>query len=308
VVAKLFRLRRASAPSTPEPEAADGLDDDAPDTEGVETEPQEPERLQELDVTGLLVAADTEAPGRDEADPAAPCSRPATEVAGPEAEDQALEMESLLKALAPPAADHEGPPEPDPIDWWRLDTTGYLIPRDTFPNEPLAALARSATAGLGALVATPLSVDEYAEDVFSGRVSLIVRDDSSDDAWRVDAGWTDSDGRVELLEGLSAMFGEPAPVVGLRRLRTRGDIRSGIAQTPTLHLSAPSVGGPEPDWERVLASVVPGARFDLDEGGISYRAVRIHGMAVACAVDNDEALSRVDRWLECLLAAAADVS
>ena len=58
----------------------------------------------------------------------------------------------------------------------------------------------------------------------------------------------------------------------------------------------------------MLASVVPGARFELNEGGISYRGVRIHGMAVACAVDNDEALSRVDRWLGWLLAAAADVS
>ncbi|HXN62311.1 MAG TPA: hypothetical protein VN886_17835, partial [Acidimicrobiales bacterium] len=179
---------------------------------------------------------------------------------------------------------------------------------DNLPDQPLAALALSATAGLGALVATPLSVDEYAEDVLAGTVSLIVRDDSSDYAWRIDAEWTDSDGRVELLEALSAMFGEPAPIVGLRRLRTRGDIRSGVAQTPALHLSAPNVGGPDPDWERVLATVVPGARFELDEGGISYRGVRIHGMAVACAVDNDEALSRVDRWLECLLAAAADVS
>ena len=86
-------------------------------------------------------------------------------------------------------------------------------------------MARSATAGLGALVASPLSVDEYAEDVFARTVSLIVRDDSSDYAWRIDAEWTDSDGRVELLEALSAMFGEPAPIVGLRRLRTRGDIR-----------------------------------------------------------------------------------
>jgi hypothetical protein len=322
VVANLFRLLRASGPSAPDPgaadgsgpsapdpEAADGLDDEATDAEGSETEPPEPERPHELDVTGLLVAAaDPEAPGRDEADPAALSSRSDTEVAGPEAEGQSLEMESLLRALAPPAAGRDAPPDPtEPDAWWRLDTAGYLIPRDKLPNEPLAALARSATAGLGALVATPLSVDEYAEDVFAGTVSLIVRDDSSDYSWRIDAEWTDSDGRVELLEVLSAMFGEPAPIVGLRRLRTRGDIRSGVAQTPTLHLSAPNVGGPEPDWERVLASVVPGARFELDEGGVSYRGVRIHGMAVACAVDNDAALSRVERWLGCLLAAAAEV-
>jgi hypothetical protein len=305
-VANLFRLLRASGPSAPDPEAADGVDDQATGAEESETERPEPERLHELDVTGLLASvADSEAPGRAEADPAPPSSGSDTGLVGP-AEGQSLEMESLLKALAPPAADHDDPIEP--AAWWRLDTAGQLIPRDELPNEPLAALARSATAGLGALVATPLSVDEYAEDMLAGTVSFIVRDDSSDYAWRIEAEWTDSDGRVELLEALSAMFGEPAPIVGLRRLRTRGDIRSGVAQTPALHLSAPNVGGPEPDWERVLATVVPGARFELDEGGVSYRGARIHGMAVACAVDNDEALGRVDRWLGCLLAAAADVS
>jgi hypothetical protein len=311
-VANLFRLLRASGPSppdAPDPVLADGADDRSSGAGGTETEPPEPERLHELDVTGLLVAvADPEAPGRDETDPEAPPNRSDTEVAGPEAEGQSLEMESLLKALAPPAAHHEAPGLIEPDAWWRLDTAGYLIPRDKLPNEPLAAVARSATAGLGALVATPLSVNEYAEDVFAGTVTLIVRDDSLDYAWRIDADWTDSDGRVELLEALSAMFGEPAPIVGLRRLRTRGDIRSGVAETPALHLSAPNVGAPEPDWDRLLASVVPGARLELDEGGVSYRGVRIHGMAVACAVDNDEARSRVDRWLGSLLAAAADVS
>ena len=278
-----------------------------PTPRGARCEPPEPERLHELDVTGLLASvADPEAPGRDEADPAPPSSRSDTEVAGPAAEGQRSRWRAFSRRWHLRLPITTTPIEP--AAWWRLDTAGHLIPRDNLPDEPLAALARSATAGLGALVATPLSVDEYAEDVFAGTVSLIVRDDSSDYAWRVDAEWTDSDGRVELLEALSAMFGEPAPIVGLRRLRTRGDIRSGVAQTPALHLSAPNVGGPDPDWERVLATVVPGARFELDEGGISYRGVRIHGMAVACAVDNDEALSRVDRWLGCLLAAAADVS
>ena len=107
-MANLFRLRRASGPSAPDPEAADGADDEATDTEGSEVEPPEPERLHELDVTGLLASvADPEAPGRDEADPAPPSSRSDTEVAGPAAEGQSLEMESLLKALAPPAADHD---------------------------------------------------------------------------------------------------------------------------------------------------------------------------------------------------------
>ena len=336
-MANLFRLLRPSRrPSAPGPEPAEGADDVAtavaadggatdagpegseagpserepPELGPPEPGPRRPGPLHELDVTGLLVVdADPEEPRRDEADREAPADRSDTKVAPPEA-DGRLEMESLLKALAPPVTGEGAPPEPGPTPepdaWWRIDTTGYLLPRAELPNEPLAALARSATAALGELVAAPLSVHEYAEDVFAGRVSLVVRDDSSDYAWRVDATWGDSDGRVELLEALAAMFGEPAPIVGLRRLRARGDIHGGVAQTPTLHLSAPYVGGPEPDWERVLASVVPGTRYELDEGGISYRGVRIHGMAVACAVDNDEALTRVDRWLGCLLAAAVD--
>ncbi len=310
-MANLFRLRRASGPSAPDPEGAADADDGATDAEVSETEPPEPEP-QGLDVTGLLVAvAEPVVPVRDEGDRVALSGDPDTEVTAPEAEGQSLEMESLLKGLAPSGAGHDAAPEPSPTEpdtWWRIDRAGYLFPRAELPNEPLAAVARSATAGLGALVASPLSVHEYAEDFVAGTVSLIVRDDSSDYAWRIDAEWTDSDGRVELLEALAAMFGEPAPIVGLRRLRARGDIRGGVAQTPTLHLSAPNVGGPEPDWERVLASVAPGVRFELNEGGVSYRAVRIHGVAVACAVDNEEALARVDRWLGRLLAAAADVS
>jgi hypothetical protein len=312
VVANLFRLRRASGPSAPDPEAATDADDGATDAERSETAPPEPESLHGLDVTGLLVAVpDPAVPERDEEDRVARSGDPDTEVTAPEVEGQSLEMESLLKALAPPGAGHDEGADPSPIEpdaWWRIDRAGYLFPRAELPDEPLAALARSATAGLGALAASPLSVNEYAEDVFARTVSLIVRDDSSDYAWRIRAEWTDSDGRVELLEALATMFGEPVPIVGLRRLRARGDIRSGVAQTPTLHLSAPNVGGPEPDWERVLASVVPGALCELDEGGVSYRAVRIHGMAVACAVDNDEALSRVARWLGRLLAAAVDLS
>jgi hypothetical protein len=319
-VANWFRLRRTSGPSAPDAEPAESPVDRAADAvaevevevevEGGETETPEPERPYELDVTGLLVAvAYPEAPAREETDGTGRCGEPDTEVAPPQTEGP-LEMESLLKAVASPADGGAAPPElgPTPAEpdaWWHVDTAGNLVPRAELPNEPLAALARSATAGLGALVASPLSVHEYAEDVFARTVSLTVRDDSSDYAWRIDAAWTDSDGRRELLEALAAMFGEPVPIVGLRRLRSRGDIRSGVAQTPTLHLSAPNVGGPEPDWERVLASVVPGDRIELDEDDVRYRGVRIHGMAVACAVDNDVALARVDRWLGCLLAAAA---
>jgi hypothetical protein len=308
VVANLFRLRRASGPSAPDPEAAVDADGGATDAEGSETEPPEPEPLHGLDATGLLAVADPVAPVRDEAERVALSGDSDTEVTEPEADGESLEMESLLKALAPSGPGDDAAPEPGPTEpdaWWRIDRAGFLFPRPELPNEPLAAVARSATAGLGALVASPLSVHEYAEDFLARRVSLIVRDDSSDYAWRIEAEWTDSDGRVELLEALAAMFGEPAPIVGLRRLRARGDIRGGVAQTPTLHLSAPNVGGPEPDWERVLASVAPGVRFELNEGGVSYRGVRIHGMAVACAVGSDEALTRVDRWLERLLAAAA---
>ena len=263
-------------------------------------------------MTGLLVAvADPEAPACDETDRAERSGEADTEAASSQMEGHP-QMESLLKALSSSGGGGgAAPSEPDPTPaepdaWWHIDPAGYLVPRAELPNESLAGLARSATAALGALVASPLSVHEYVEDVFARAVSLTVRDDSSDYAWRIAATWTDSDGRRELLAALSAMFGEPAPIVGLRRLRSRGDIRSGVAQTPTLHLSAPNVGGPEPDWERMLASVVPGDRIELNEDDVSYRGVRIHGMAVACAVDRDEALTRVDRWLGYLLAAAAD--
>ena len=316
-MANLFRLHRTSAPSAPDVEPAEIPVDRAAgaevevEVEGGETETPEPERRRELDVTGVLVAvADPEAPARDETDRAGRSGEAGTEAASSQMEDHP-QMESLLQALSPRGDGGAAPPEPDPTPaepnaWWHIDPAGYLVPRAELPNESLAGLARSATAALGALVASPLSVHEYAEDVFARTVSLTVRDDSSDYAWRIAATWTDLDGRWELLSALSAMFGEPAPIVGLRRLRSRGDIRSGVAQTPTLHLSAPNVGGPEPDWERMLTSVVPGDRIELNEDDVSYRGVRIHGMAVACAVDNDEALTRVDRWLGFLLAAAAD--
>ena len=101
-MANLFRLRRASGPSAPDPEAAVGADGGATDAEGSESEPPEPEPLHGLDVTGLLAVADPVAPVRDEAERVAPSSDSDTEVAEPEADGESLEMESLLKALAPP--------------------------------------------------------------------------------------------------------------------------------------------------------------------------------------------------------------
>ena len=74
---------------------------------------------------------------------------------------------------------------------------------EPLPDEPLADLARSATAALGALVASPLSVDELSEEVLAARVSLVVREDSSDHAWSIKAEWSEGDGRVELLEALA---------------------------------------------------------------------------------------------------------
>ncbi len=311
-----------------DPQPPTDLPDDPSDalSHGSAESSSPPEPFEELDVVGLLVAiADPEAwdettqGGDDDAarglvDDAAQRNGSDADVAGATKKDEELEMESLLRSWQEPsdgsppatATDDHGhrAPVDAPASWWRIDNDGYALPRAELPDVPLATLARSATAALGALVASALSVNEYAEDVFAGTVSLIVRDDSSNYAWRINADWSESDGRVELLEALSTIFGEPVPIVGLRRLRARGDIRCGVAQTPTLHLSAPNVGGPEPEWEDLLGSAVPGVRLDVEAGDLRFRAVRISGMAVACAVDNEEALSVVDHWLDRLLGAA----
>jgi len=77
-----------------------------------------------------------------------------------------------------------------------------------------------------------------------------------------------------------------------------------VAQTPMLHLSAPGAGISDPAWQRLIDSVEPGSRLEVEGGGCTYYAVRVHDIAVACAVDDDEALERVDRWIDHLLAAA----
>jgi hypothetical protein len=193
----------------------------------------------------------------------------------------------------------------EPSAWWRMDGNGYLFPRDLVPDEPLSRTAGSAVQALGRLVSSPLSVVEYVEDSTAATVNLVARDDSSGDTWRVAVEWSEgNDGRSELLEALSALFGEPAPIVGLRRLRSRNDVRAGVVQTPSLHLLASSGGIPEPEWDRLLDSVAPGTCLELSEDDGSYRAVRIGSIAVACYVDAEGSIERVDDWIRELMAAA----